>query len=100
MKKIRLTESELITLIKRVIKEDNLWSRMFGKPDIDDASHTSLRGKGYSHTVKDEDDKRSIVFGGQKFSQEDIEFADYNDLGDLPRIENGKLIIANPAWSL
>jgi hypothetical protein len=41
-----------------------------------------------------------IMFNGQKFYPDQIEYADYQDLGELPRIENGKLIIANPAWSM
>lgn len=68
-------------------------------PDIDDARHTMLRGKGYSH-IKNKDDKKYIIFDGQEFSQEDIVFADYQDLGELPRIEDGKLVIAHPAWSM
>lgn len=95
MKKVvRLKESELIRLIKKTINENSI----FGTPDVDDAKHTMLRGKGYSHVEKGEDDELKIIFKGQRFSQDDLEFADYNDLGELPRVENGKLIIANPVW--
>ena len=40
-----------------------------------------------------------IMFNGKKFYDEDIEYADNQDLGEIPRVENGKLIIANPNWS-
>lgn len=89
-KTIRLTESDLIRIVKRILKEDH---------DMDDAKHTMLRGKGYSHSEKN-DGKEYIVFDGQKFAQEDIRIADYHDLGKLPRVEDGYLIIANPAWSM
>jgi len=96
MKKvIRLSEANLIKLIKKTIKENSI----FGTPDIDDAKHTKKRGKGYSHVGKEGDNELKIIFNGQRFSQEDLEFADYNDLGELPRVENGKLIISNPDWS-
>jgi hypothetical protein len=39
------------------------------------------------------------MFNGKKFYDEDIEYADNQDLGEIPRIERGKLIIANPNWS-
>jgi hypothetical protein len=40
------------------------------------------------------------MFDGQKFYPNQIEYADYQDLGDLPRVEDGVLIIANPGWSM
>jgi hypothetical protein len=40
------------------------------------------------------------VYKGEKFYPDQIEYADYQDLGDLPRVEDGKLLIANPAWGL
>lgn len=83
--------------------DEGFWSNMFGKPDVKDAAHTQSRAHGYSHTGKDDLDKEEsqyIVFQGKKFYPEDIEYADYQDLGELPRVENGKLIIANPAWSM
>jgi hypothetical protein len=50
------------------------------------------------------DDERGgdnyIMFNGEKFFPDQIEYADYQDLGDLPRIEDGKLLIANPSWGL
>ena len=104
MKKvIRLTESDLVKLVKKVIKEtetnEGLWSRMFGKPSIDDAAHDQKRGKGFSHRGKDEDERHYIKFDGKEYYEDDIEYADYNDTGDIPRVEIGKLIIANPRWS-
>jgi hypothetical protein len=107
MKKIvRLTESDLTRIVKKVIKEteevdENIWHSMFGKPGIKDASASSLRGKGYAYTGKNEEDETQwISFRGQKFKEEDIEYADPYDTGEIPRIENGKLIISNPAWRL
>ena len=41
-----------------------------------------------------------MVFNGEKFFPDQIDYADYNDLGDLPRVENGMLIVPNPAWKL
>ncbi len=82
---------------------ESFWSSIFGNPTVKDAAHTQLRGKGYSHTGKDDpmqDEHNYIMFNGQKFYPEQIEYADYQDLGELPRVENGKLIVANPAWSL
>jgi len=78
---------------------ESFWNSLFGKPTVKDAAHTQLRGQGYSHTGK-EDDSNYIMFNGQKFYPSQIEYADYQDLGQLPRVENGMLIIANPAWSL
>ena len=83
--------------------EESFWSDNFGKPSIEKAAHTSLRGTGVSSTGKDDtnaDNHNYIKFDGQKYYEDDIEYAEYNDLGKLPRLEDGKLIIANPAWSL
>ena len=78
-----------------VIKE-GLWSRVFGEATTKDAAEDSLRGQGYSHTGKDE--KNYIMFQGQKFYDEDIEYDDYNSMKEIPRVEGGKLIVANPVW--
>jgi len=65
-----------------------------------------MRKQGWSHRGRDTRDKDTqneddyIMFSGQKFYPDQIEYADYQDLGDLPRIEDGKLIVANPAWSM
>lgn len=82
----------------KTVKE-GFWNR-WTKPTVDDAAHTSLRGQGHSHRGKDDDSQEYIMFDGQKFSQDQIEYADYHDFGKLPRVEDGKLIIANPNWSL
>ena len=71
-----------------VIKE-GLWSRIFGDASTKDTSDT--RGQ--------KDDKNYIMFQGQKFYDADIEYDDYNSTKAIPRVERGKLIIANPAWS-
>ena len=77
---------------------EGFWSSLFGKPTIDDASHDSLRGQGFSHRGRDEDNY--IMFDGQKFYPDQIEYDDYQSTKKIPRVENGKLIVANPAWSL
>ena len=81
---------------KKSLKE-SFWNR-WRKPDIDDAAHDSLRGQGHSHRGT-EADRQYIMHDGQKFYEDDIEYADYNDTGRIPRVEGGKLIIANPNWS-
>ena len=78
---------------------ESFWNSIFGKPTVKDAAHTQLKGQGHSHIGK-EDDSNYIMFNSQKFYPSQIEYADYQDLGQLPRVENGMLIIANPAWSL
>jgi hypothetical protein len=79
---------------------EGLWDRIFGSPTISDAAKDSVRGKGYSHVAKDDSQDLYVVFNGQNFYPSDIEYADVNDLGDIPRIENGKLIVANPVWGM
>lgn len=77
---------------------EGFWSSIFGKPTVGDAAHDSLRGKGYSHTGKDENNY--IMFDGQKFYPDQIEYDDYNSTKQIPRVENGKLIVANPVWNM
>ena len=100
---VRLTESDLVRLVKRVIKESEIeesyWDRIFGRPEAKDAAYSALKSKGFSHMGRD-DDSQYTMFDGQKFYEDDIEYANPYDTGDIPRVENGKLIIANPAWSL
>ena len=81
---------------------EGFWSSIFGNPSVKDAAHTQMKSQGYSHIGRDEERKEEnyLVFNGEKFYPEQIEYADYQDLGDLPRIEDGKLIIANPAWNM
>lgn len=78
---------------------ESFWTDAFGKPTVKTAAHDSLRGKGFSHTSRDERGE-AIIFNGQEFYPDQIEYADYNDMGEIPRIEGGKLIITNPAWSM
>ena len=84
--------------IKRIT--ENFWHDTFGKPTVDDATHDSLRGQGWSQREKDDTGDHYVVFKGQKFSQDQIEYDDPNSTEEIPRIENGILIIANPAWNL
>jgi len=76
--------------------KEGLFSWLSGDK-VSDAAHDSLRGQGFSHRGKDE--ANYIMFNGKKFYDEDIEYADNQDLGEIPRVERGKLIIANPNWS-
>jgi len=102
MKKIvKLTESDLKRIVKRVIKEsykDDYTASGFDK--MGDAAHSSFKSKGYSHRGKDNEGEFYIMFDGKKFYEGDFEIADYNDTGDIPRVEDGKLIIANPVWGM
>ena len=77
--------------------KEGFWNR-WTKPSIDQAAHDSVRGQGHSH--RGNDDGEYIMFNGQKFSQDQIEYADINDFKEIPRIEGDMLIIANPNWSL
>jgi hypothetical protein len=82
---------------------EGFWDNIFGKPTISQASKDSVKGKGFSHTGGGNTSSREdnyIMFDGEKFYPEQIVYADYNDLGNIPRVEAGKLIIANPSWSL
>lgn len=57
----------------------------------------------YSHTRTDnlhgKNPTNWIEFGGRKFYTQDLLYAQYDDMGEIPRIEGDKLIIANPSWS-
>ena len=79
---------------------EGMWSDIFGKPSVDRASKDSYKSQGHSHRGKEDDNRHFTMFNGQKFYDDDIEYADYHDLGELPRIENGKLIVTNPAWEM
>ncbi len=87
---------------------ESFWDNIFGKASVGDARDSSMRQSGSSITGRDdsnygeEPSKENfyIVFNGEKYYEDDIEYADYNDMGDLPRLENGKLIVGNPAWRL
>jgi hypothetical protein len=79
---------------------ESFWNDNFGKATVKDEAHDSLMGKGFSHTKNYDAGEVAMVFNGQEFYQDQIEYADYGDLGEIPRIEGGKLIVANPAWNL
>ena len=96
---IRLTERDLTRLVRRVIREgyeDDYTASGFDS--MGDAAHSSLKSKGHSHRGKDDEGEFYIVFDGEKFYEDDFEIAGRNDMGKIPRVEDGKLIIANPAW--
>ena len=85
---------------------EGFWDDIFGRPKAtgDISKGTVLRGQGWSQTGKDRSTEDTedyyIVFQGQKFYDDDVEYDDYYSSKPLPRIERGKLIIANPAWKL
>jgi hypothetical protein len=96
---IRLTERDLVRLVKKVIREgyeDDYTASGFDS--MGDAAHSSLKSQGHSHRGKDDEGESYIMFDGEKYYEEDFEIADYNDMGRIPRVEGDKLIIANPAW--
>ena len=78
------------------VNESGFWSRLFGGDKVSAATEDSLRGQGFSHSGRDEENY--IMFQGSKFYESDIEFDDYNSTKPIPRIEGNKLIIANPIW--
>lgn len=81
--------------------EGGFWRDVFGEPDIDDSAKSALKAQGHSHIGRDDEERKGeyyMVFNGEKFFPDQIDYADYNDLGDLPRVENGMLIVPNPAW--
>jgi RNA binding exosome subunit len=96
---VRLTERDLTRLVKQIIREgyeDDYTASGFDS--MGDAAHSDLKSKGHSHRGKDDEGEFYIVFDGEKFYEDDFEIAGRNDMGKIPRVEDGKLIIANPAW--
>ena len=81
---------------------ESFWNSIFGKPTVSDAAHDSLRGSGFSFRGKDSErsEDNYIMFDGQKFYPDQIEYDDYQSTKKIPRVENGKLIVANPGWNL
>ncbi len=77
---------------------EGFWDSLFGKPTVDDASRDQMRGQGWSHRGKDEENY--IMFQGQKFYPEQIQYDNPYSTKPIPRIENGILIVSNPAWNL
>lgn len=77
---------------------EGFWDSVFGKPTTKDAADSALKSQGYSvRGAKDED---YVMFGGQKFLPDQIEYDSVYSTKPVPRVENGVLIIANPAWKL
>jgi len=105
--KIIVTESQLKKIVSKNIEKpkvnESFWSSIFGEPTVKDAADTQIKKQGYSHIGRDDEERKGenyLLFNGQKFYPEQIDYAGYDDLGDLPRIEGDKLIITNPAWKL
>jgi hypothetical protein len=88
-------------------QKNEAWNSFLRGPKTDDAGRDALRGRGYSHTGTDDlhgkNPTKYIEFGGRKFYERDLVYAQYDDMGEIPRIEarieGDKLIIANPAWN-
>lgn len=81
---------------------ESFWNSIFGKPTVGDAAYDSLRGRGFSFRGKDSErsEDNYIMFDGQKFYPDQIEYDNYQSTKKIPRVENGKLIVANPGWDL
>lgn len=102
---IKITESQLKRIMESQLNE-GFFEDNFGEPDVDRAFRDSKRATGvagrgrkdqnYGESPKDE----YVIFQGQEFHPRNIQYASYDDLGEIPRIENGKLIVTNPAWEL
>lgn len=102
-KVIRISESQFKRIVENVLLEEKkinegLFDRLFGSPSVTDAAKDALRSQGHSQVAKDESEELYVVFNGQKFYPSDIEYADNYDMGQIPRIEGNKLIVANPMW--
>lgn len=81
--------------------EGGFWRDVFGEPDIKDSARSAYKSQGYSQMGRDDEERKGefyMVFNGQKYFPDQIDYADYNDMGDLPRVEGDKLIVPNPAW--
>jgi len=57
---VRLTESDLNRIVKRVIKE-SYWDNIFGKPKAKDAAHSTIKSKGFSHMGRDDEKQQYIL---------------------------------------
>jgi hypothetical protein len=97
---VRKMDSESSMMENKMETKESFWDLNFGRPSVKDAAHTALKKQGHSHIGKDDEQENYIMFNGEKFYPDQIEYAGYQDLGDLPRVEDGVLIIANPAWSM
>ena len=83
---------------QRQEETEGFFDNVFGKPTVDRATKDSYKSQGHSHRGKD--DEEYTMFDGKKYYSDDIIYADYNDMGKIPRVEDGKLIVTNPAWEL
>lgn len=79
---------------------EGFWDSLFGRPTVGDATRDSMKSQGWSRMGKDENEENYIMFQGQKFYPSQIQYDDVYSTKPIPRIENGILIVANPAWSL
>ena len=79
---------------------ESFWNDNFGNPTVKGAASDAFKSQRWSMTKKGDSGEQAVVFNDQEFYPDQIEYAEYNDLGEIPRIENGKLIVANPAWNL
>lgn len=79
---------------------EGFWNSIFGAPTVDDAARDSVKGQGFSYRGKDEEEENYIVFKGQKFYPSEIQYDDPNSTKEIPRVEGGILIVANPVWSM
>lgn len=77
---------------------EGFWDTIFGKPTVQHAAKDSLRAQGWSEMGGREDNY--VMFKGQKFYPEQIQYDDVYSTKEIPRIENGILIVSNPAWKL
>jgi hypothetical protein len=96
-----MTRSQAISKAKEFAKKNGIKEGLFNrwfKPSVGQAAHDQLRGQGYSHRGTEEEGEY-IMHDGEKYYADDIEYDDYYSTKPLPRVENGKLIIANPNWS-
>lgn len=87
----------------KTFSKNEAWNSFLRRPDTQDAARDQMRSSGFSHTGTDnlgkQNSKGYIIHNGVKFYDDQIEYASYDDTGEIPRIEGGKLIVANPAWS-
>lgn len=87
----------------KTFSKNEAWNSFLRRPDTKDAARDQMSSMGYSNTGTDNLGKKEseeyIMHGGRKFYKDQIEYASYDDMGQIPRIEGDKLIIANPAWS-
>ena len=91
-----------IKSFQNYFQKKEAWNSFLRGPKTGDASRDALRGQGYSLSGTDnlhgKNPTNWVEFGGRKFYNQDLPFAQYNNMSEIPRIEGDKLIIANLAW--